>query len=153
MGNRTADAGRAPDGQTGSVKLLDLPHGNGLSAAETVAITRRALTSVVLFAGTAGCGKTTLLASLYLLFQRGPFAGYNFAGSDTLVGFEERVSLARTASGRDAPTTPRTRVSEYLHLRVRHILKSNGRDHSVHCPGRRLGLRSLPHLAKHHAAT
>jgi hypothetical protein len=99
--------------------LLDLPHGKGLQRADTAAITKRALTSVVLFAGTADCGKTTLLATLHLLFQDGPFAGYNFAGSDTLVGFEDRVSLTRTASGRSTPTTPRTTVSEYLHLRVR----------------------------------
>jgi hypothetical protein len=99
--------------------LLDLPHGKGLKAAGTSAIMRRALTSVVLFAGTADSGKTTLLATLHLLFQRGTFAGYNFAGSDTLEGFEERVRLARTASGRTSPATPRTTISEYLHLRVR----------------------------------
>lgn len=104
---------------SGEVRLLDLPQGRGLKAAETSSITRRSLTSVILFAGTADCGKTTLLASIYLLFQRGPFAGYNFAGSDTLVGFEDRVSLARTASGRDTPATPRTSISEFLHLRVR----------------------------------
>jgi hypothetical protein len=54
-----------------------------------------------------------------LLFQRGPFAGYIFAGSETLVGFENRVYFARTASGRETPITPRTKVSEYLHLLVR----------------------------------
>jgi hypothetical protein len=105
--------------QNDPMTLLDLPHGKGLKAADTATITRRARTSVVLFAGTADCGKTTLLATLHLLFQRGPFAGYNFAGSDTLMGFEDRVSLARTASGRSTPTTPRTTISEYLHLRVR----------------------------------
>jgi Double-GTPase 2 len=110
---------RAVDGPDDPTVLLDLPHGKGLQPAATAVITKRALTSVVLFAGTADCGKTTLLATLHLLFQDGTFAGYNFAGSDTLVGFEDRVSLTRTASGRSTPTTPRTRVSEYLHLRVR----------------------------------
>src|SRR5438552_2319796 len=107
MSEHTVD-GRADDPST----LLDLPHGKGLKAPDTTTITKRALTSVVLFAGTASCGKTTLLATLHLLFQQGPFAGYNFAGSDTLVGFEDRVSLTRTSSGRSAPTTPRTTVSE-----------------------------------------
>lgn len=114
MSERTVD-GRADDPTT----LLELPHGKGLKAPETATITKRAFTSVILFAGTAGCGKTTLLATLHLLFQQGPFAGYNFAGSDTLVGFEDRVSLTRTSSGRSTPTTPRTTVSEYLHIRVR----------------------------------
>jgi hypothetical protein len=102
-----------------STTLLDLPSGKGLTTAQTAAITTRSFVSVVLFAGTADCGKTTLLATLYLLFQKGPFAGYIFAGSDTLVGFENRLYLARIASGQAAASTPRTRVSEYLHLRVR----------------------------------
>ena len=114
MSDRTTEPG-----QSASTKLMDLPHGKGLSPAETAAITRRAQTSIVLFAGTADSGKTTLLATLYLLFQRGPFADYLFAGSETLVGFENRVYFARTASGREAPATPRTSVSEYLHLQVR----------------------------------
>jgi Double-GTPase 2 len=102
-----------------AIKLVDLPRGKGLTAAQTVSITRRAFSSVILLAGTAECGKTTLFASLYLLFQRAPFAGYIFAGSDTLVGFEERVFLATVKSGRKKPKTPRTTKSEYLHLRVR----------------------------------
>jgi hypothetical protein len=114
MTDRLADD-RSDDPMT----LSDLPHGKGLKAVDTAEVTRRALTSVVLFAGTADCGKTTLLATLHFLFQAGPFAGYNFAGSDTLMGFEHRVSLARTASGRSTPTTPRTTISEYLHLQVR----------------------------------
>lgn len=98
---------------------VDLPHGRGLSVAEASAITREAFSSVVLFAGTAKSGKTTLLATVYLLFQRAPFAGYLFAGSETLVGFEERTYLARVASRRGTPTTERTVRSELLHLRVR----------------------------------
>ena len=121
MSERTADADQKTDDP---MTLLDLPHGKGLKASETAAITRRALTSVVLFAGTADCGKTTLLATLHLLFQRGPFAGYNFAGSDTLVGFEDRVSLARTASGRTtatrfstAPAPPASSARSTIHGR------------------------------------
>jgi hypothetical protein len=100
--------------------LIELPHGKGLKVQEASAIARQAFTNVVLFAGTVKSGKTTLLASLYLLFQKGPFAGYLFAGSDTLIGFETRNYFALCASNRTEPTTPRTIVSEYLHLRVRH---------------------------------
>jgi hypothetical protein len=99
--------------------FLDLPSGKGLSLEDAKEITRSRFTRVVLFAGTVKSGKTTLLASLYLLFQRGAFADYLFAGSRTLVGFETRTYLARTASKRETPTTPRTVVSEHLHLLVR----------------------------------
>lgn len=99
--------------------LIELPHGKGLKAEEAADITREALTSIILFAGTAKSGKTTLLASLFLLFQKGPFAGYLFSGSDTLIGYETRNYFALCASKRATPTTPRTVVSEFLHLRVR----------------------------------
>jgi hypothetical protein len=102
-----------------STALVDLSHGRGLKAREAEAITRHALASVVLVAGTAKSGKTTLLASLFLLFQKGPFAGYLFSGSDTLIGYETRNYFALCASKRVKPTTPRTVFSEYLHLRVR----------------------------------
>ena len=87
--------------------------------AAITSITARAPTSVILFAGTAESGKTTLLATLYLLFQRGPFATFAFAGSQTLVGFEKRVHNARLASRLSAPRTERSKFSELLHLRVR----------------------------------
>lgn len=110
----------------GSAQLIDLPSGEGYrldvtdpKSRSANEITRRRLTNVILFAGTADCGKTTLLASLYLMFHKQPFAGYCFAGSRTLVGFEKRVHLARIASGRGTPTTERSKFSELLHLRVR----------------------------------
>src|SRR6202035_3933520 len=53
-------------------------------------------------------GKTTLLASIYAMFLKGPFAGMTFAGSATLVGFAKRHRLALLNSGRIVPTTPRT---------------------------------------------
>lgn len=103
----------------GESSLVDLPSGEGLTAEEAAVALREAFHSVVLFAGTAKSGKTTLLASLYLLFQKGPFEGYIFAGSNTLVGFESRNYFALCASNGTEPTTPRTSISEYLHLRVR----------------------------------
>jgi hypothetical protein len=77
---------------------------------------------VILIAGAVGSGKTTLIASIFHCFQRGPFAGYLFAGSDTLPGFDERCHLARTASGRSSADTERTKAGvdrKLLHLRVR----------------------------------
>jgi hypothetical protein len=102
-------------------ELVDLPRGEGyrLDSGGANEITTRAPTNVILFAGTAESGKTTLLATLYLLFQKGPFASFSFAGSRTLVGFEQRVHNARLASNLSKPRTERSKVSELLHLRVR----------------------------------
>jgi hypothetical protein len=91
-------------------------------AAAAIARTRRS--QLIVLAGGEGSGKTTLLASLYELFQQGPFAGYWFAGSSTLPGFERRCHLARIASLREAPDTERTRSTEsntLLHLAVKRI--------------------------------
>jgi len=114
----TGNAGDSP--QTAS-DLLDLPRGEGyrLESGAANEITSRALTNVILLAGTAESGKTTLLATLYLLFQKGPFATFSFAGSRTLVGFEKRVHNARLASKLSKPQTERSKFSELLHLRVR----------------------------------
>lgn len=99
--------------------LFELPHGQGLAESEVEMLLLARFCNVILFAGGAGCGKTTLLASLFLLFQRGPVAGYAFAGSSTLMGFNERNFHALCISNNTKPTTPRTTVSEYLHLQVR----------------------------------
>ena len=102
-------------------KRRRLTDGDTLSAGDGGTIVRSAPTSVVVVAGLAQCGKTTLVAGLYELFHRGPFGGFLFAGSRTLPGFERRCHLARIASGREAPDTARTVRSEgtdLLHLRL-----------------------------------
>ncbi len=56
------------------------------------------------------------------MFQRAPFAGYLFAGSETLIGFDRRSHLARISCGASTADTERTRRGEdrqFLHLRVR----------------------------------
>lgn len=95
--------------------------GDVLNSSEGGEIARSSPTSIVVVAGPARCGKTTLVGGLYELFHRGPFAGYLFAGSRTLPGFERRCHLARIASGLEAPDTERTPRSEgkdLLHLRL-----------------------------------
>ncbi len=97
------------------------PEGDVLDAAEGGEIVRASPTSIVVVAGPARCGKTTLVGGLYELFHRGPFGGYRFAGSRTLPGFERRCHLARIASGLETPDTERTLRSEgkdLLHLRL-----------------------------------
>lgn len=95
--------------------------GDVLNASDGGNIARGGPTSIVVVAGPARCGKTTLVAGLYELFHRGPMGGYMFAGSRTLPGFEQRCHLARVASGLDTPDTERTMRSEgkdLLHLRL-----------------------------------
>jgi hypothetical protein len=101
---------------------LDLPEGADLDLAAAERVARAGLTRVVLIAGAPDSGKTTLLAALYESFQRGPFAGYLFAGSETLPALERRCHLGRIDSGRAAAETARTLAGggqRWLHLRVR----------------------------------
>jgi len=99
-----------------------LSSGEDLTPEAASAITQRSVTRVILFAGAAGSGKTTLMASIYEQFQEHPLAGYLFAGSHTLAGFEQRCHLARIASERPRPDTERTSIAQglrFLHLCVR----------------------------------
>jgi hypothetical protein len=101
---------------------VELPEGADLDPAAAERIARAAVARVVLVAGPADSGKTTLLAAIYESFQRGPFAGCLFAGSETLLGFERRCHLARIESGRVVADTARTLNTggvRWLHLRVR----------------------------------
>ncbi len=100
----------------------DLPHGEAMKFSETYRITASKRANLILLAGEVGSGKTTLLSSLFHLYQRGPYAGYLFAGSDTLIGFERRCHPARTSSENAAPETHRTlrgNTKSFLHLRLR----------------------------------
>jgi energy-coupling factor transporter ATP-binding protein EcfA2 len=100
--------------------LIDLPTGKELDeiGARKLEIARPV--RLVVVAGPVGCGKTTLLTSLYELFQWSSVSGYSFAGSSTLPAFERRCYFSRTASERSEPDTERTPFGEvrYLHLRV-----------------------------------
>ena len=72
----------------------------------------------VLLMGDRDVGKTTLLAELHHSYLQAPFAGYLFAGSRTLIGFEERCFLSRFQSGLENEDTERTKSRDIrlLHL-------------------------------------
>lgn len=109
-----------------------LHSGEALTIAESRDITRARETSLVVVAGSPGSGKTTLVASLFHCFQRGPFAGFMFAGSDTCVGLDRRCFLGRTISRGIAPDMERTKVGteqRLIHFRVRpEDLSSKSKD-------------------------
>ena len=77
---------------------------------------------MIVIAGDKDSGKTTLVASVYDLFQAGPFAGYLFAGCGTFPGLERRCFPSRLASDRIHPDTTRTTRGDgqkLLHLKAR----------------------------------
>lgn len=89
-----------------------------LAAAERVAARHGA--TVVLVAGNQNSGKTTLLVQLYAQFLARSFAGYQFAGSETLDAFDDRHYPSRIDSGNPYPETEHTTDTDmrFLHLRV-----------------------------------
>jgi len=103
-------------------EFIDLYSGAALSASDAEVVTLRSQTQLVVFAGAEGSGKTTVLASIYERLNQGVFAGFKFAGSRSLLGFEEICHLNRLASGGTQPDTQRTRLTDdtkYYHLALR----------------------------------
>lgn len=101
---------------------VDLFAGYELSAAETEDITLRWPTQLIVLAGAEGSGKTTMVAALYEHLGRGSFAGFDFAGSRSLLGLEKICHANRVDSGGTRPTTERTIPSDeaaYYHLALR----------------------------------
>jgi len=93
---------------------LELPSGEPLSVAAATDILRAHANRVIAVIGPMESGKTTLVASLYDVFQNGLFGGFSFMSSETLPAFEQRCHLARAASNRTTPNTERTSRSHGL---------------------------------------
>lgn len=100
--------------------ISELPLGKELSLEMCYKITCRSKSNLIVVAGPSDCGKTTLITTIYQKFQKGPVNNYNFAGSETLQGFEQRAFLSRVDSNMEEAQTPKTRrgVTDFLHLRV-----------------------------------
>jgi phage terminase Nu1 subunit (DNA packaging protein) len=101
--------------------IVNLPLGEALYIEDTYPITSRDKTKLIVLAGPAECGKTTLITTLYQLFHIGPIDELFFAGSQTIKGFEQRAYHTRTNSGMNIPNTPRTRLgslNSFLHLKL-----------------------------------
>ena len=101
--------------------LVDIGPAGALRSKAINDITLANPSRLIIIAGQADSGKTTLVTSFYLRFRGGPFAGYSFAGGRTLHALEERSHESLTMSGMSSPETKRTIQSEenrFLHLRV-----------------------------------
>lgn len=101
-------------------KVIDVSPGKELDDSGAAKLQSARLVRLIVVAGPPGAGKTTLVTSLYELFQKKPVGKIAFAGSSTLPAFERRCHISRTASERSVPDTERTPYGEvrYLHLRV-----------------------------------
>jgi hypothetical protein len=76
---------------------------------------------VVLVAGEFDSGKTTLVTELWAQFLKGPFEGWHFGGSSTLIAFDRRHQTARASADEDRdPRTSRTSEGDFrlMHMRL-----------------------------------
>jgi hypothetical protein len=115
--------GRSPPDATEPDTARDgvsLPPGGTLDITGAAKLLRGGETRVIAVIGPSDAGKTSLIAGLYDLFQDGPVAGVDFAGSLSLHEFEHVCHDARAASRRGIPhisRTPRGEVKFY-HLDI-----------------------------------
>jgi hypothetical protein len=121
--NKCPHFGRSPQAvpqgteETGGIPLAS---GGTLDIEEADAILRAGDTHVIAIIGPSDAGKTSLIASLYDLFQEGAVAGVEFAASLSLYEFEQVCHDARAASRRGTPSIKRTPRGEvrFYHLDV-----------------------------------
>jgi energy-coupling factor transporter ATP-binding protein EcfA2 len=97
---------------------LHLPGADTLTPEVASGVLRRSDARVIAVIGPKGAGKTSLVASLYDLFQEGDVGGAEYARSDTLHAFELACHDARMASRRSEPDMERTPHGEvrFYHL-------------------------------------
>ena len=103
-----------------NVPRIEIRSGKEMTEAQASALLQDRPGKVVALIGMLDCGKTTLLAEMFLALQQAPVGELAFAGSATLVAFDERCHKSRLASGNTTPHTPRTSEeaiqTPYLHL-------------------------------------
>lgn len=87
---------------------IRLPSAATLTCSGASSILRQGTSRVIAVLGPSDSGKTSLIASIYDLFQLGPVGGMEFTRSQTLHAFEESCHNARAASRRTEPEMGRT---------------------------------------------
>lgn len=108
------------EAETGTSDYIATSLGAALDSSQCDAFLRRSKALVVAVVAGPEVGKTTLLSTIYELARRGEIDRVEFAGSETILGFERRCHLSRASSLLSVPDTPRTRVNgpQFLHLRL-----------------------------------
>ncbi len=99
-------------------KRVVLPSGDQIAVGEVASLLRAGEARVVALVAPSDAGKTTLIASLYDLFQNASVGEFRFARSRTLRAFEHACHDARAASRRAQPHTKRTPLGDvrFFHL-------------------------------------
>lgn len=112
-----ADQGEVQGAPT-SVRPVDLAGADALTLDEGGRLMAKQRCTVVLIAGEAKAGKTTLVVELYARFLFGPYGAWKFAESHTLRALDVRHFTALQASGNAEPFTERTADEDMrlLHL-------------------------------------
>ncbi len=95
-------------------------------------VTNRFNTSLVIIIGESNSGKTTILTSLYDIFQIGGFDEHYFAGSRTQVGLETRCHLSRTASRSAVAETLKTTSKDFSFLHIAYKKCNNLDSEATH---------------------
>lgn len=110
--------------------LIRLPAGIELNEAQAQDMELRLPVRLIVLAGAADCGKTTLLSILYEMFQAGFVDKKQFAGCETFPAFEKKCHLGRTESGNKEEDTIRNTYDgphpEYVHLKLQNGTKALG---------------------------
>jgi hypothetical protein len=102
------------DKSSDRVPLARLPSGEALTPEDVEVFLRWRPAKFVSIVGDSFSGKTTLVCALYDRFLRGPFAGFGFVGSRTLMALEKRSYYSRVDSGLAVPDTARTSIADGL---------------------------------------
>jgi hypothetical protein len=85
-----------------------LPSGDLLDQEEASQVLRRGASRVVAVVAPREAGKTTLIASVFELFLRGPIGPFRFSGSRTMYAFERACHPSRGVSRNARPKTERS---------------------------------------------
>lgn len=98
-----------------------LPSGDLLDQDEASQLLRRGNSRVIAVVAPKDAGKTTLIASVFELFLRGPIGSFEFAGSRTMYAFERACHPSRGVSRNARPKTERTFLTtvKFYHAALR----------------------------------
>ena len=115
------EIGAEGEANTTGLGVVQLPAGQPLHAEELNPIFAAEKSRLCILAGDVGSGKTGLLTYIYHAVLTGKYQEkYLFAGSQTLLAFEERAYPTRVDSMRAQPDVGRTSkgsIDKFLHLR------------------------------------
>lgn len=107
-----------------------LPSGDALDEEELYLLTAKKSTRIIYVLGPVGSGKTTFESMIYECFLKNIDDELMFAGSETLLGFEQRLNNLRVVSGNSTAKMERTNIQE-RHCFLQLYLKDKQENYSV----------------------